>query len=43
MVQDIGVFESDYDYIIMVRKSYFETSFEENRKDLEKLLKTVKI
>lgn len=43
MVQEIGVFESDYDYIIMVRKSYFETSFEENRKDLEKLLKTVKI
>lgn len=31
------------DYIIMIRRGYFAKTYEENQKDLEKLLKTVKM
>lgn len=43
MLQTIGYFEGDFDGIIIVRKKYFEKTFIENQKDLENLLKTVKI
>ena len=43
IVQNITTFDSSKDYIIMVRKPFFEHSFEDNEKDLEKLLKPVKI
>ncbi len=33
--------EASYDCVIIVRKGYQERSFEENRNDLEKLLKKV--
>lgn len=43
MVQSFMDESLDYDYIILVRKNYFTRSYEDNRKDLEKLVKTVKI
>ncbi|QIK69079.1 ribonuclease P protein component [Erysipelothrix sp. HDW6C] len=43
MLHEITEIPSDYDYIVLVRKNYLESSYEENRKDLENLLKTVKI
>lgn len=43
MLDDIGFGNYDYDFIIIVRKVYFNQEYEENRKDLEKLLKHVKI
>lgn len=42
MIRDLTIIE-DFDYIVMVRKSYYERSFEENKKDLETALKSVKI
>ena len=43
ILQTIDHIDAGFDYIIMVRKGFFEQSFDDNRKDLEKLLKTVKI
>lgn len=45
MVQALGqdVIASEFDYIVMVRKSYYEQSFKENKKDLETAFKNVKI
>lgn len=43
LVQSLHQIDGSFDYIIMVRKGFFEQSFEDNRKDLEKLLKPVKI
>lgn len=43
MLDDIGFGNYDYDCIIIVRKVYFTREYEENRKDLEKLLKHVRI
>ncbi|CAM2828579.1 ribonuclease P protein component [Erysipelothrix tonsillarum] len=43
MLQDIDMFDTPYDYIVLVRKKYYEQSYDENRKDLENLIKTVKM
>lgn len=43
MLQDINMFDTPYDYIVLVRKKYYEQSYKENQKDLENLIKTVKI
>lgn len=43
MLRNIKNYTPKYDLIILVRKKYFEQSFIENQKDLEKLMKTVKI
>lgn len=43
MLDEIGYGNYDFDCIIIVRKVYFKQDYEENRKDLEKVLKHVKI
>lgn len=43
MIQEFPHIKGDLDVIIMVRKGYFSLSYDDNRKDLEKLMKTVKI
>lgn len=43
MLREIGIDTLAYDGIIMVRQGYFKKSYADNQKDLEKLLKTVKI
>ncbi len=43
MLRPIRHYEADFDAIIIVRKDYFSRSYEDNQKDLEKLLKNVKI
>lgn len=43
MLREIDKESHKYDYIIMIRREYFNKSFEENQKDLEKTLKTVKM
>lgn len=43
MIQEFPQIKGDLDVIVMVRKGYFNLSYDDNRKDLEKLMKTVKI
>lgn len=43
MLQEIQLNDLKFDAVILVRKKYFEQSYEDNRLDLEKVLKTVKI
>ena len=43
MLREIDKESHKYDYIIMIRREYFNKSFEENQKDLENSLKTVKM
>ena len=43
MIKEIDCQTHEQDYVIMVRKGYFTKTFEENRNDLEKLMKTVKM
>lgn len=43
MLIEIDCFDLAFDAVILVRKKYFEQSYEQNRYDLEKLLKSVKI
>ena len=43
ILQELKADALEFDAIIMVRKQYFDKSYEENCKDLENLLKTVKI
>lgn len=43
MLKDFKYYECDYDLIIIVKKMYLSRSFRENEKDLENLLKQVKI
>ena len=43
MLLEIDCFDQPYDGIILVRKQFLEQSYEQNRIDLEKLIKTVKI
>lgn len=43
MIQEIGCNDLNFDAVILVRKQYYQQSYELNRLDLEKLLKTVKI
>lgn len=43
MLREIDCDTYKFDYIILVRRGYFKKTFKENQKDLEKLLKTVKM
>ena len=44
MLQELVDFdENEHDYIVIVRHSYLENAYLENKKDLEKILKTCKI
>ena len=43
MIREIDSELHKFDYIIMIRRGYFTKTFEENQKDLEKTLKTVKM
>ena len=43
MLRSIDVDSLEFDTIILVRKNYFNNTFDSNRKDLEKLMKTVKM
>ena len=43
MVKELDLYELSYDYIIIVRKGYFEGSFADNKKDLEKTIKACRI
>ena len=43
MLQELGINTINMDIIIIIRKSYFKNSYIDNRKDLEKVLKHVKI
>lgn len=43
MLVEIDPFDKPYDAIVMVRKGFYANSYDTNRNDLEKLLKTVKI
>ncbi|AMC94681.1 ribonuclease P protein component [Erysipelothrix larvae] len=43
MLRVIHVIEGNFDLIIIVRKKYFTQSYIQNQKDLEKLIKKVKI
>lgn len=43
MLQSIENINPSLDYIIMVRKGFYEQTYDDNRKDLEKLMKPVKI
>lgn len=43
MLQHLAPYDGKYDVIIIVRKGYFSKSYDDNEKDLEKLMKTVKM
>ncbi len=43
IIRPLEIKNSEQDMIIMVKRTYLNSSFQENRKDLEKLLKQVKI
>ncbi len=43
MVKDLDFYELPHDYIIIVRKGYFEGCFADNKKDLEKTIKACRI
>jgi len=43
MVQDLTEFKENFDCIILIRGAYLKHSFEQNKKELEKCLNTVRI
>lgn len=43
MVMELIPYEDEFDYIILARASYFNYSYEENKKQLENLYKKFKI
>lgn len=43
ILRPMPFYEGNHDLIIIVRKPYLDRSYEDNQKDLEKLLKHVKI
>jgi ribonuclease P protein component len=43
MVQDLTEFKENFDCIILIRGAYLKQSFEQNKKELEKCLNTVRI
>lgn len=44
MLQSLLDFKEDnYDYIVIVRPNYLNMSFDDNKKDLEKTIKKVKM
>lgn len=43
MIEEIAPFDKPFDAIVMVRKGFYANSYDTNKNDLEKLLKTVKI
>ena len=43
MVQDLSDFHENFDCIILVRSAYLKQSFDQNKKDLEKVLQSVRI
>lgn len=43
MVQDLSSFNENFDCIILIRGAYLKQSFEQNKKELERCLTTVRI
>lgn len=43
MLQEIDCYDQQFDAVLLVRKPYFDKSYEENRNQLKDLLKTVKL
>lgn len=43
MLRDIYTFDENFDTIVLVRPKYLENKYEENKKQLERLYKKVKI
>lgn len=43
MVQEVFTFQEDFDFVLIVREPFSKQNFEENKKDLEILLKKVKM